>query len=54
MSEHIAIVDAADTIIGSEEQKLARQKGHIHRMVKVIIFNPAGEGYLEAALRETK
>jgi isopentenyldiphosphate isomerase len=43
----ITIVDARDNVIGSEERKIARQKGLHHRMVKVIISNPRGEILLQ-------
>jgi len=39
----ITIVDDADNVIGSETRTIARQRGLIHRIVKVIVINPAGQ-----------
>ncbi len=42
MPDLITIVNSKDDVIGSEERKIARQKGLTHRMVKIILINSAG------------
>ena len=41
--EIITVVDANDKVIGSENRQIVRQKGLVHRIVKVIISNPEGK-----------
>lgn len=52
--ELITIVDAEDNVIGSEDRHLAREKGLIHRIVRVVIANPDGHLLIQqrSALKE--
>lgn len=52
--ELITIVDADDNVIGAEDRHLARQKGLIHRIVRVIIINDDGHLLIQqrSALKE--
>jgi isopentenyldiphosphate isomerase len=43
----IAIVSKDDRILGSEERKIVYQKGLIHRLVRVLLFNDRDEVLLQ-------
>lgn len=43
----IAIVDEDDTVIGAEERMAARERGLIHRIVRVFVVNNQGQILLQ-------
>lgn len=47
MGPDIAIVNQNDKVIGSSPRKAAVESGKIHRIVRIFVFNPAGELYLQ-------
>lgn len=43
----IQIVDEHDNVIGAEDKKAAHAKGLAHRIVRIFLFNPAGQLYMQ-------
>jgi len=43
----IVVVDEKDNVIGAEEREIVKQKGLIHRIVRVIVKNSKGQIYLQ-------
>jgi len=45
--KEVDIVDAHDNIVGKAERSKAHKEGLLHRMVFVMVFNPAGELFMQ-------
>jgi isopentenyldiphosphate isomerase len=41
--EQITVVDEQDNVVGAEARSVVRQKGLIHRIVRIILTNPQGQ-----------
>lgn len=50
----IAIVDEDDNVIGSEERDIVREKGLIHRIVRVFVVNDEGKVLLHKRSKQLK
>jgi isopentenyldiphosphate isomerase len=43
----IVIVDKQDNVVGSEDKRRVKEKGLIHRIVRILLFNSKGQVYLQ-------
>ncbi len=48
----ITVVNEKDEVIGAEERKIAREKGLIHRVIRILVFNSQGEIFLQKRSQE--